>query len=429
MKIFEDKEKLLRKLGERGNSDNEKYIRVVKEIINDVKIRKDDALIEYTNKFDSPIINKSNIKVSDEEILNAYKFLDDELKETYRVAKERIFKFHEHQKEKTWMYENNGEILGQKVTPIENIGVYVPGGKAAYPSTVFMNVIPAIVAGVKKIIMTTPCDNNGNISSEVLAAAYILGIKDIYKCGGAQAIAAMALGTKIIPKVDKIVGPGNIFVALAKKEMFGSVSIDSVAGPSEILVIADKNANYKFVAADLLSQAEHDEIASSVLLTDSKELALKVIEQIDIYIDELERKEIIKKSIDSYGGILITKSIDEAVEIANYIAPEHLELAVEKPFDYLDKIKNAGAVFLGNYATEPMGDYIAGPNHVLPTMRTARFFSPLSVCDFIKKTSIISFDEKAFNKIAEKVNIFAKSEGLTAHALAVNVRLEGKNKN
>ncbi len=426
MRIYESKEELLKKLDERGSNDNSKYLAIVKDIINNIKTKGDDALIEYTNKFDCPLINKNNIKVTEEEILEGYNNLSSELKETYRIAKERIMKFHEHQKESTWMYEDNGEILGQKITPLENVGLYVPGGKAAYPSTMFMDAIPAMVAGVKNIIMCTPCNKEGKVTNEVLAVAYLLGIKDIYKCGGAQAIAAMALGTRIIPKVDKIVGPGNIFVALAKKEMFGSISIDSVAGPSEILVIADKNANYKFVAADLLSQAEHDEIASSVLLTDSKELAEKVVKQIDEYTAKLERKEIIQKSLDNYGGIIITKDINEAIEISNYIAPEHLELAVSEPFNYLDKITNAGAVFLGNYAAESLGDYMAGPNHVLPTIHTARFFSPLSVYDFVKRTSIISFNKEAFNRIGKNVESFAKSEGLNAHALAATVRLEEK---
>ncbi|MCR5308200.1 MAG: histidinol dehydrogenase [bacterium] len=426
MRIYESKEELLKKLDERGNSDNSKYLVIVKDIINNIKANKDKALIEYTNKFDSPLININNIKVTEEEILNGYNSISDELKETYKIAKDRIMKFHEHQKEETWTYEDNGEILGQKITPLENVGLYVPGGKAAYPSTMFMDAIPAMVAGVKKIICCTPCNKEGKVTNEVLAAAYILGIKDIYKCGGAQAIAAMALGTETIPKVDKIVGPGNIFVALAKKELFGSISIDSVAGPSEILVIADEYANYKFVAADLLSQAEHDEIASSVLLTNSKELANAVVKQIDEYTNKLERKEIIQKSLDNYGGIIITKSIDEAIEISNYIAPEHLELAVNEPFNYLDKIINAGAVFLGNYAAESLGDYMAGPNHVLPTIHTARFFSPLSVYDFVKRTSIISFNKEAFNRIGKNVESFAKSEGLTAHALAATVRLEEK---
>ena len=426
MRIFENKEELLKKLDERGNSDNTKFLVIVKDIINNIKTKGDDALIEYTNKFDSPLINKTNIKVTEEEILVGYNAISDELKETYKIAMDRIKRFHEHQKEATWTYEDNGEILGQKITPLENVGLYVPGGKAAYPSTAFMDAIPAQVAGVKNIIMCTPCNKEGKVTNEVLAVAYLLGIKDIYKCGGAQAIAAMALGTNLIPKVDKIVGPGNIFVALAKKELFGSISIDSVAGPSEILVIADDKANPKFVAADLLSQAEHDEIASSVLLTNSKELAEKVVKQIDEYTEKLERKEIIKKSLDNYGGIIITKSIDEAIEISNYIAPEHLELAVDKPFNYLDKITNAGAVFLGNYAAESLGDYMAGPNHVLPTIHTARFFSPLSVYDFIKRTSIISFNKEAFNRIGKNVESFAKSEGLTAHALAATVRLEEK---
>lgn len=424
MKIYNNKDELLKKLDERGNVDNSKTLSIVKEIISNIKEQGDSALILYTNKFDSPLITLDNIKVSEEEIKNGYDAISDELKETFKIARQRIYDFHMHQKEETWTYENNGEVLGQKVTPLENVGVYVPGGKAAYPSTVFMDVVPAQVAGVKNIIMTTPCNKEGKVSDVVLAAAYILGIKDIYKCGGAQAIAAMALGTKTIKKVDKIVGPGNIFVALAKKELFGKISIDSVAGPSEILVIADENANPKFVAADLLSQAEHDELASSILLTNSKTLAEEVKEEIKTFIEKLDRKEIINKSLENYGGIIITNTIEEAIEISNEIAPEHLELAVKNPFDYVDKIINAGAMFLGNYSAESLGDYMAGPNHVLPTIHTARFFSPLSVYDFVKRTSIIYFDKDAFNKIGKNVASFAHSEGLTAHALAAEVRLE-----
>ena len=424
MKIYTDKEELLKKLDERGNVDDSKALAIVKDIIKKIKERGDEALIEYTNKFDSAVVNLSNFKVSDEEIKNAFNSISDELKETFKIAKERIYNFHIHQKEEGFTYKNDGEMLGQKVTPLENVGVYVPGGKAAYPSTVFMDVIPAQVAGVKNIIMTTPCNKEGKVSNEVLAAAYILGIKDIFRCGGAQAIAAMAIGTKTIKKVDKIVGPGNIFVALAKKELFGKVSIDSVAGPSEILVIANENANEKFVAADLLSQAEHDELASSLLLTNSKEFAEKVQKQIDIFIEQLDRKEIITKSLENYGGIIVTNSIDEAISIANDIAPEHLELAVKDPLNYVDKVKNAGAIFMGNYSAESLGDYMAGPNHVLPTIHTARFFSPLSVYDFVKRSSLIYFDKKAFDRIAKNVSAFAKSEGLTAHALAAEVRME-----
>ena len=424
MKIYNNKDELLKKLDERGNVDNSKTLSIVKEIISNIKEQGDSALILYTNKFDSPLITLDNIKVSEEEIKNGYDAISDELKETFKIARQRIYDFHMHQKEETWTYENNGEVLGQKVTPLENVGVYVPGGKAAYPSTVFMDVVPAQVAGVKNIIMTTPCNKEGKVSDVVLAAAYILGIKDIYKCGGAQAIAAMALGTKTIKKVDKIVGPGNIFVALAKKELFGKISIDSVAGPSEILVIADENANPKFVAADLLSQAEHDELASSILLTNSKTLAEEVQEEIKTFIEKLDRKEIINKSLENYGGIIITNTIKEAIEISNEIAPEHLELAVKNPFDYVDKIINVGAMFLGNYSAESLGDYMAGPNHVLPTIHTARFFSPLSVYDFVKRTSIIYFDKDAFDRIGKNVASFAHSEGLTAHALAAEVRLE-----
>lgn len=426
MKIYESKDELLKKLDERSNVDNSEVLATVKNIIKDISEKGDEALISYTNRFDSPLITLNNIKVNEKEIEEAYNTISDELKETFKIAKQRIYDFHLHQKENGWTYENNGEILGQKITPLENVGVYVPGGKAAYPSTVFMDVIPAQVAGVKNIIMTTPCNKEGRVCNEVLAAAYILGIKDIFKCGGAQAIAAMALGTKTIMKVDKIVGPGNIFVALAKKELFGTISIDSVAGPSEILVVADENANPKFVAADLLSQAEHDELASSILLTNSKTLAEKVQEQIKTFTETLSRKEIINKSLENYGGIIITKNLDEAIDIANEIAPEHLELALTNAFDYVDKIKNAGAIFVGNYSAESLGDYMAGPNHVLPTIHTARFFSPLSVYDFIKRTSIISFDKAAFDRIGKNVAAFAKSEGLTAHALAAEVRMDSQ---
>ncbi len=424
MKIYDDKNELLKKLSDRGNVDDSKVLLIVKDIIKDIKERGDDALIEYTNKFDSSLVTLDNFKVTQDEIENGYNSISDELKETFKLAKERIYSFHLHQKEEGFTYENDGEILGQKITPLENVGVYVPGGKAAYPSTVFMDVIPAQVAGVKNIIMTTPCNKEGKICNEVLAAAYILGIKDIFKCGGAQAIAAMALGTKSIKKVDKIVGPGNIFVALAKKELFGTISIDSVAGPSEIVVIADENANEKFVAADLLSQAEHDELASSLLLTNSRTLAEKVQKQIDIFTEKLDRKEIINKSLENYGGIIVTKNLDEAISISNDIVPEHLELAVKDPFDYVDKIVNAGAIFIGNYSAESLGDYMAGPNHVLPTIHTARFFSPLSVYDFVKRSSLIYFDKKAFDRIAKNVSTFAKCEGLTAHALAADIRME-----
>lgn len=426
MKIYASKDELLKKLNERSNVDNSEVLATVKNIIKDIREKGDEALISYTNRFDSPLITLDNIKVNEKEIEEAYNTISDELKETFKIAKQRIYDFHLHQKEDGWTYENNGETLGQKITPLENVGVYVPGGKAAYPSTVFMDVIPAQVAGVKNIIMTTPCNKEGKVCNEVLAAAYILGIKDIFKCGGAQAIAAMALGTKTIMKVDKIVGPGNIFVALAKKELFGTISIDSVAGPSEILVIADENANPKFVAADLLSQAEHDELASSILLTNSKTLAEKVQDQIKTFTETLSRKEIINKSLENYGGIIITKNLDEAIDIANEIAPEHLELALTNAFDYVEKIKNAGAIFVGNYSAESLGDYMAGPNHVLPTIHTARFFSPLSVYDFIKRTSIISFDKTAFDRIGKNVVAFAKSEGLTAHALAAEVRMDSQ---
>ncbi len=428
MKIYQDNiEEFLLKIKDRNNIDNISYLEIVKNIIKDIKINGNSALIEYTNKFDSELITLDNIRVTKEEIKKAYDNLDPILKETYEKSYERIKAFHELQKTKTWMdIKDNGEILGQKITPLESVGIYVPGGKAAYPSTVFMNAVPAIVAGVERIIMTTPANKAGEINQNVLACAYILGIEEIYKVGGAQAIAALAYGSTIIPKVCKIVGPGNIFVALAKKEVFGSVSIDSVAGPSEILVLADETANPRYVAADLLSQAEHDELASSILITNSVDLANEVNKYVLEFTEKLERKNIINKSLDNFGGIIVCQTMDEAIRVANDIAPEHLELASSNPFIYLPKIKNAGAIFLGNYTPESLGDYMAGPNHVLPTNQTAKFFSPLSVDDFIKKSSILYFNSEAFDNLGEYVYNFANSEGLTAHALASKIRMEDK---
>lgn len=395
----------------------------VDEILLNIRKKGDEALFEYTEKFDKIVIDKNSIRVSEEEIEYAYSKVDKELIEVLKKSAERIRNFHEKQKQNSWFNTSeNGEILGQLVRPIENVGVYVPGGKASYPSSVLMNVIPAHVAGVKNIIMTTPAQRDGRVYHTTIVAAKEAGVTDIFKIGGAQAIAALAYGTESVPKVDKICGPGNIYVALAKRSVYGHVNIDSVAGPSEILIVADKTANPVFVAADLLSQAEHDELASAILITDSTELAQKVQKEVEVQTKALERKEIIEKSINNYGAVITVKNLDEAFEIANEIAPEHLEVCTLSPFDMLSKVKNAGAVFLGNYSPEPLGDYMAGPNHVLPTGGTAKFFSPLSIDDFIKKSSIISFSKAALKPLEDDIIKFANAEGLTAHANAVRVR-------
>ncbi len=396
----------------------------VEKIVNDVKNNGDEALFRYTKDFDGIELNKNNIRVTKEEIDEAYAEVDPELIKVMRHSAERIRIFHEKQKRVSWLEpEKNGGLLGQLVLPLSSVGVYVPGGKAAYPSSVLMNVIPAKVAGVEKIVMVTPPDKNGKVSAKTIAAAVEAGVTHIYKVGGAQAVAALAFGTQSIPKVNKIVGPGNIYVALAKRCVFGYVGLDSVAGPSEILVIADKSANPVYVAADLLSQAEHDELASAVLITTSMELARKVNDEVEKQTQRLERKDIIKKSIDNYGAIIAVDDMDTAVELCNQIAPEHMEICTEEPFFILPKIKNAGAIFLGNYTPEPLGDYMAGPNHVLPTSGTAKFFSPLSVDDFIKKSSILAFSKAAFEELGSDVIKFAEAEGLTAHANSVKVRL------
>ncbi len=419
------KKDILSNLLKRSPDNYGTYEATVKEIVEDVHINKDAALFKYTEKFDKASINASNIKVTQAEIEEAYKSVDDNLLEIIRKAIANIKEYHEKQKQYSWFdSKENGSMLGQKVTPIENVGVYVPGGKAVYPSSVLMNVIPAKVAGVSNIIMTTPCNAEGKVYPMTLVAANEAGVDAIYKAGGAQAIAALAYGTESIPKVDKIVGPGNIFVALAKRTVFGHVSIDSVAGPSEILVLADETANPRFVAADLLSQAEHDEMASAILITTSEELAAKVSEQVEIFIEELSRTDIMRKSIDSYGYILVAKDMDEAIDTANEIASEHLEIVTANPFDTMTKIKNAGAIFLGDYSSEPLGDYFAGPNHVLPTNGTAKFFSPLSVDDFIKKSSIIYYSREALEPVYKDIVDFAKSEQLTAHANSISVRFE-----
>ena len=421
----ETKKDILSNLLKRSPDNYGSYEATVKEIVEDVHINKDAALFKYTEKFDKAKINADNIKVTKAEIEEAYKEVDESLLEVIRKAITNIRVYHEKQKQYSWFdSEDNGSMLGQKVTPIERVGVYVPGGKAVYPSSVLMNVIPAKVAGVKDIIMTTPCDSNGKVYAMTLVAANEAGVDSIYKAGGAQAIAALAYGAESIPKVDKIVGPGNIFVALAKRTVFGHVSIDSVAGPSEILVLADNTANPRFVAADLLSQAEHDEMASAILVTDSRELAEKVSYEVEEFIKVLSRKDIIRKSIDTYGYILVADSINEAIDTVNDIASEHLEIVTANPFDTMTRIKNAGAIFLGSYSSEPLGDYFAGPNHVLPTNGTAKFFSPLSVDDFIKKSSIIYYSREALEPVYKDIVAFAESEHLTAHANSIRVRFE-----
>ena len=380
---------------------------------------------EYTKKFDKADISATNIKVTDAEIEEAYGQVDGGLIEVIRKAIKNISDFHELQKRNSWINTyDNGSVLGQRVTPIESAGVYVPGGKAAYPSTVLMNVLPAKVAGVSRIVMTTPCNAEGKVYPTTLVAAKEAGVQDIYKVGGAQAIAALAYGTDSIPKVDKIVGPGNIFVAIAKRLVYGHVSIDSIAGPSEILVLADETATAEYVAADLLSQAEHDELASATLVTTSEKLANEVSEWVDKFTAELSRKEIIQKSLDNFGNIFVADTMADAIDATNEIAPEHLEILTANPWETMTQVKNAGAIFLGEYSSEPLGDYFAGPNHVLPTNGTARFFSPLGVDDFIKKSSIICYSEEALRTVHTDIEAFAKAEGLTAHANSIAVRFK-----
>lgn len=421
----ETKKDILTDLLKRSPSNYGKYEKTVSEIVEKVKTEGDEAVFAYTKKYDNFDLTPDNIRVTREEIEEAYRQIDDKLVAVYRRAADNIRDFHVKQLRNSWFdAKPDGTILGQRVTPIERAGVYVPGGKAAYPSSVLMNIIPAKVAGVNRIIMTTPCNKEGKVNPGTLVAADIAGADMIFKVGGAQAIAAMAFGTRSIPRVDKITGPGNIFVALAKKAVYGHVSIDSVAGPSEILVIADETANPRYVAADLLSQAEHDELASAILITTSRELAEKVSKQAALFTNELSRKEIIQKSLDNYGYILLAQDMEEAVAAANEIASEHLEILTKNPFDTMTKIKNAGAIFLGEYSSEPLGDYFAGPNHILPTNGTAKFFSPLNVDDFLKKSSIISYSREALLKAHEDIEAFAESEGLTAHANSVKVRFE-----
>lgn len=421
----ETKKDLLDSLLKRSPNHYDSYSETVSAIVNCVREKGDAALHDYTLQFDKVEITKENIRVTREEIEEAYAKVDSSLVEIIRKSAENVRVYHEKQKQYSWFDSKpDGTILGQKVTALEKVGVYVPGGKAAYPSSVLMNILPAKVAGVEQIIMVTPPGKDGKVNPGTLVAADIAGCDAIYKVGGAQAVAALAFGTESIPKVDKIVGPGNIFVALAKKAVFGFVSIDSIAGPSEILVLADETANPRYVAADLLSQAEHDEMASAILVTTSAELAKKVSEEVDRFVEQLSRKEILEKSLENYGYILVAESMEQAIDAANEIASEHLEIVTKNPFDTMTRIKNAGAIFLGEYSSEPLGDYFAGPNHVLPTNGTAKFFSPLSVDDFIKKSSIISYSKEALERVHSDIEAFAESEHLTAHANSIKVRFE-----
>ncbi|MDE5803941.1 MAG: histidinol dehydrogenase [Lachnospiraceae bacterium] len=421
----ETKEDILTNLLKRSPSNYGAYEATVAEIVGNVREKGDEAVFAYTKQFDKFDLTAENIRVTEEEIQEAYRALDEDLIAVYRRSAENIRIFHEKQLRTSWFDSKpDGTILGQRMIPISRAGVYVPGGKAAYPSSVLMNVIPAKVAGVEQIIMTTPCNSEGKVNAGTLVAADIAGVDVIYKIGGAQAIAAMAFGTGLVPKVDKITGPGNIFVALAKKAVYGHVSIDSIAGPSEILILADDTANPRYVAADLLSQAEHDELASAILITTSQALAEAVSAEVEKFTETLSRKAIINASLANYGYILLAESMEEAVDAANEIASEHLEILTKNPFDVMTRIKNAGAIFLGEYSSEPLGDYFAGPNHILPTNGTAKFFSPLNVDDFVKKTSIISYSREALLKAHEDIEAFAESEGLTAHANSIKVRFE-----
>ena len=417
-----EKDNTLKALIKRAEQDIEEFDKVVKEILKDVKENGDKAVIKYTEKFDKVKLSPEELSIPEEELEKAYNEIEEDVRNSLKVAFERIKKFHISQLEKSYFLEEEGILLGQKVIPIERAGLYVPGGKAAYPSSVIMNAVPAIVAGVKEIVIASP-----NPNKYTLAAAYICGIKAVYRVGGAQAIGALAFGTESIKKVDKIVGPGNIFVALAKKNVYGYVDIDSIAGPSEILVIADETANPEWVAADLLSQAEHDELAASILITTSEKLANEVKDILyNKFLVDFERKDIAKASLDRYGHIFIVNDLNTACDLANYIAPEHLEIITKNPFELLEKIKHAGAIFLGEYSTEPLGDYILGPNHVLPTGRSARFSSPLGVYDFIKRSSIIYVKREGFNKIKNYVKSIATAEGLIAHRLSVEIREKEK---
>ena len=421
----ESRKNLQEQLLKRSPSSFGEFEERVAQIVNEVKQKKDQALFSFTEKFDHTVVTADNILVTKEEIEEAYTLVDPELVEIIRKARANIVEYHEKQRQYSWFDSKpNGSMLGQKVTPLKRGGVYVPGGKAAYPSSVLMNVLPAKVAGVEELIMTTPPMKDGKVYPVTLVAANEAGIDRIYRVGGAQAVAALAFGTESVPKVDKIVGPGNIYVALAKKAVYGHVSIDSIAGPSEILVLADETANPRYVAADLLSQAEHDEMASAILVTTSRELAEQVSKEVETFVAELSRTEIMQESLDHYGYILLAKDMEEAVETANEIASEHLEIMTADPFEVMTKIRNAGAIFIGEYSSEPLGDYFAGPNHVLPTNGTAKFFSPLSVDDFIKKSSIIYYSREALEPVHEDIIKFATAERLTAHANSIRVRFE-----
>lgn len=423
----ETKQNLLEDLLKRSPNHYTEYEERVADILYHVRKEKDQALFTYTKQFDRAELDAGTIQVTECEIEEAYRLVEPSLLEVIRKAKKNIWEYHEKQRQYSWFDSKpDGSLLGQKVTALRKVGVYVPGGKAVYPSSVLMNVLPAKVAGVEEIIMVTPPNAEGKVNPNTLVAAHEAGVDAIYKVGGAQAIGALAYGTESIPKVDKIVGPGNIYVALAKKAVYGHVSIDSIAGPSEILVIADESTNPRYVAADLLSQAEHDELASAILVTTSEELARKVSEQVDQFVTELSRTEIMQKSLDNYGYILIGDTMEDVIDIANEIASEHLEIMTSNPFDVMMKIKNAGAIFIGEYSSEPLGDYFAGPNHVLPTNGTAKFFSPLSVDDFIKKSSIIAYSKEALAPLHEDIIRFAEAEKLTAHANSIKVRFEDK---
>lgn len=419
----ENKAALKETLQKRSTNHFEEYEKTVRDILEDVKQRKDAALFDYTQKFDHVSLLADTVRVTEAELEAALKEVPQEFIGVLERAAENIRVFHEKQKRLSWIdTRENGTLLGQKFTPLQTVGVYVPGGKAAYPSSVLMNIIPAKVAGVERIVMVTPPGKDGRVNPGTLAAAKVAGVDEVYKVGGAQAIAALAYGTESIPKADKICGPGNIFVALAKKAVYGQVSIDSIAGPSEILVLTDETANPSYVAADLLSQAEHDEMASSIMITTSKELAEKVSAEVERMTEQLERKEIIRKSLDNFGMIFVAESMTDAIDAANEIASEHLEILTKNPYETMTKIKNAGAIFLGEYSSEPLGDYFAGPNHILPTNGTAKFFSPLNVDDFVKKSSIISYSYDALKEVHEDIIYFAKQEGLTAHANSIAVR-------
>ncbi|SNS63045.1 histidinol dehydrogenase [Anaerovirgula multivorans] len=419
-----EKDRLLKELKERGTVDFKDYQDAVQTILDKVSVTGDQALLEYTKQFDGIDLSAKGLKVTEEEVDEAYSLVSEEFLRAIRLAIDNITDYHEKQRQNSWFTSSEGTMLGQKITPIASVGIYVPGGTAAYPSSVLMNAIPAKVAGVERIVMVTPPNKEGKLAAGVLVAAKELGIEEIYKVGGAQAIGALAYGTNTIAKVNKIVGPGNIYVATAKREVYGYVDIDMIAGPSEILVIADASANPKYVAADLLSQAEHDELSSAIFITTSEDLGKAVAVEVAKQTAKLERKSIVEKSLINYGKIILVKDLEEAIDLSNEIAPEHLELCVEKPFELLDQVKNAGAIFLGHYAPEPLGDYLAGPNHVLPTSGTAKFYSPLSVEDFIKKSSVIYYNQKALEKVKNEVMTLAETEGLTAHKNSIKVRFE-----